>query len=311
MLCIENNAIREQALLLCESIRRFGGRHSNAPILAFSPRPGLGVDASTRKAMADMGVEYVDEPLNTICPAYGSANRVFAAAWAETHTDTDFIVVLDSDTVFLDEPALPLDADVAVRPVDSKGSATSGAGDLFEDNWNKLAELCGTSVEQLPYMQTTIDKERIRASYNGGLVVTRRSLGILTRWAELFARSVNEGLRPYRGQGINIHASTGHVGHTASEYWGSNQAALALTIWATTNRVVHYPDSYNIPLHLIASEGKIDRKWQINSPVHLHYHWMFEQRHHEMALEIIEQLGVQTDRMEWLVQHVPFTRQNP
>ena len=308
VLCIENNAIREQALLLCESIRRFGGRHSNAPILAFSPRPGLGVDAPTRRALTNMGVEYVDEPLNRVCPEYGSANRVFAAAWAENHADTDFIVVLDSDTIFLDEPALPLDADVAVRPVDSKGSATSGLGDPFEDYWNTLAKLCGISVEQLPYLQTTIDKERIRASYNGGLIVTRRNLGILSRWADLFARSVNEGMRPYGGHGMNIHASTGHVGHAASEYWGSNQAALALTIWATTQRVVHYPDTYNIPLHLITSEGKINQKWQLYSPVHLHYHWMFEHRHHEIALELIEQLGVKTDRLEWLAQRIPFAR---
>jgi hypothetical protein len=33
MLCIEDNAIRVQALLLCESIRQFGGRHRHAPIL--------------------------------------------------------------------------------------------------------------------------------------------------------------------------------------------------------------------------------------------------------------------------------------
>ena len=42
VLCIENNAIRAQALLLCESIRQFGGPHRCAPILAVAPRPGLG-----------------------------------------------------------------------------------------------------------------------------------------------------------------------------------------------------------------------------------------------------------------------------
>ena len=45
VLCIESNAILDQALLLIESIRTFGGRHRDAEILAIAPRPALGVDA--------------------------------------------------------------------------------------------------------------------------------------------------------------------------------------------------------------------------------------------------------------------------
>src|SRR6185295_298041 len=115
VLCIERNAIQEQALLLCESIRRFGGRWSGAPILAVAPRPGLGIDAETQQRLAALDVEYAEEPLNTTCTAYGSANRVFAAAWAEPRASTEWIAVLDSDTVFLDELALPGEADVGVR----------------------------------------------------------------------------------------------------------------------------------------------------------------------------------------------------
>lgn len=306
VLCIEDNGIRDQALLLCESIRRFGGRHRDAPILAFSPRPGLCIDAQTRSALADLGVQYVDEPLNTFCLEYGSANRVVAAAWAEAHCTSDFIVVLDSDTVFLDEPQLPEDADVAVRPVDSKGSATGGPFDPFEAYWQKLADMGATSLERLPYMDTTIGRERIRASYNGGLIVARREKGLLTQWSELFARSVKAGLLPYRGSGINIHASTGQVGRAASEYWGSNQAALALTIWAETDRVLHYPACYNVPLHLVATQGDLDPTWSAQPPVHLHYHWMFQPEYHEIAMELMAKLGVPEDRLAWLARRIPL-----
>ena len=51
VLCIEQNAIRAQALLLCESLRQFGGRHRGAPILAVAPRAGLGVDRETRRRL--------------------------------------------------------------------------------------------------------------------------------------------------------------------------------------------------------------------------------------------------------------------
>jgi hypothetical protein len=113
-------------------------------------------------------------------------------------------------------------------------------------------------------------------------------------------------MRPYRGAGIDIVASTGRVGVDGSEYWGSSQAALTLAIWATTDRVVHYPDWYNVPLHLVASEGEIDPRWLVRPPVHLHYHWMFGERHHEIAMELLAKLGVASDRRAWLLERTPF-----
>ncbi len=306
VLCIENNAIRDQALLLCESIRRFGGRHNRSPILAFAPRPGLGVDPGTRRTLKDLDVEYIDEPLNTTCREYAPANRVFAGAYAERHVRTDFLVVLDSDTVWLDEPELPPGADAAARPVDHKGSATRGPGDRFEAYWAKLAQICGISLDRLPMLRSTIGNEHIRASYNAGLTTVRRQKGILARCAELFAASVTEGMRPYRGTGTNIFASTGHVGQAGSEYWGSSQAALTLAIWSSTERVVHYPDHYNVPLHLIAADGEIDSRWLCHPPVHLHYHWMFGQQHHETAMELLAKLGLSEDRRAWLASRTPL-----
>ncbi len=288
VLCIENNAIRDQALLLCESIRQFGGKYRASPIMAFSPRAGLAVDGETRRVLAGMGVEYVDEPINTTCREYGPANRVFAGAWAEKRANTDFMVVLDSDTVYLQEPEMPA-GDVAVRPVDSKGSATRGPGDAFEDYWVALAQMCGTTIDRLPYIRATIDGQRIRASYNAGLIVARRDKGIFTRGAELFSDSLEAGMWPYRGSGIDIYASTGAVGKAGSEFWGSSQAVLAIAIWATTDRVVHYPASYNVPLHLVASAGEIGADWCARPPVHVHYHYMFTPQRYEVAMAIMAQ----------------------
>ena len=89
VLCIEDNAICDQALLLCESIRQFGGRHRAAPILAVAPRPGLGIGPRARRRLEAMDVEYAEEPLNHVCPVYGSANRVFTAAWAESRVRSE------------------------------------------------------------------------------------------------------------------------------------------------------------------------------------------------------------------------------
>jgi hypothetical protein len=305
VLCIEDNAIRAQALLLCESIRRFGGCHRHARIVAVSPRPGLRIDRETRRTLEAMSVEYVELVVGLPCPEYGSANRVFAAAWAEGHGDSEWLVVLDSDTIFLDEPALPDNADVAVRPVDTKGATTEGPGDPFEAYWTSLAGLHGVSIDCLPFVTTTDGGHRVRASYNGGLVAVRRNLGILTAWADLFTRSANAGLKPLRDSGVDVHASTGFVGREASEYWGSNQAALAFVIWKSTKRVCLYPETYNVPLHMVIDQPHLRTRRQ--SPiVHVHYHWVFTEPHYRAALAALEDIGTAGDGLDWLAARLPI-----
>jgi hypothetical protein len=306
VLCIENNAIRAQALLLCESIRQFGGSHRSAPILAVVPRPGFGIDSEARRRLDVMGVEYAEEPLNRACPQYGSANRVFTAAWAERRARSEWIVVLDSDTVFLGELELPAEADVAVRPVDTKGSATEGPGDPFDEYWTRLAEIQGVALDVLPFIRTTDRNHRVRASYNGGLVVVRRERGILGAWADLFSRSLVAGLKSWKGSNLNVHASTGFVGQEASEYWGSNQAAAALAIWSTTKRVFHYPDTYNVPLHLLMEHPELATGPRTSPLVHVHYHWLFTDPYHERAIAALRDLRAGRDRLDWLTARLPL-----
>jgi hypothetical protein len=306
VLCIEKNAICAQALLLCESIRRFAGRHRWAPIIAVAPRPGLGIDRQTRARLYAMDVEYVEEPLNRLCPEYGSANRVFAAAWAERRARSEWIAVLDSDTIFLRELELPSEADAAARPVDTKGSATEGPCDPFEEYWTRLAEMLGVALDCLPFVRTTVCDHRVRASYNGGLIVVRRETRILSTWADLFARSIAAGLKPWRGSNLNVRASTGYVGRAASEYWGSNQAAASLAIWSTTRRVFHYPDSYNVPLHLLMERPELTARPRLPPLVHVHYHWLFTDDYYAPALAALRRLGAADDRLEWLTARLPI-----
>jgi hypothetical protein len=306
VLCIENNLIRPQGLLLCESIREFCGRHRNAPIYAIAPRPGLGVDAETQRALKDLDVEYVEKPLSVLCPEYVTTNRIFSAAWAEQQASTEFLVVLDTDTIFLDEPELSGDVDVFIRPVDTKGSATTGPGDPFEDYWQNLAKVNGIPIEQLPFLTTTICKQRIRASYNGGLTVSRRSKGVMARCADIFTESVKANLKPHREGAVNIFASTGFVGTAGSAYWGSSQTALAFAIWSATSRVAEYDAHYNIPLHLIAEQQTIDPMWCAAPPVHVHYHWMFTEQWANQALPLMARLGVGQSRLDWLKQRLPL-----
>jgi hypothetical protein len=308
VLCIEENAIRPQALLLIESIRAFAGAHRNAQIWAVAPRPGLGVDDATRARLAALDATYVEEPLNLACPDYGSANPVYAAAWVARRATATTLVVLDSDTLMLDEPELlGPGTDLAARPVDVKGCTTAGPGDPFEPYWESLCALAGASIDVLPFLETTLDRRRVRAAYNGGYGVVRRDSGILESTAELFTRAVEADVRPLKGYGgAPKFASTGVVSPAASEYWGSNQAALAVAAWSTTRRVRELDARYNVPVHVLARDGGWSEEWRDIRPVHVHYHWMLYPEHHARTLAVLARLGVPPDRLAWIAARTPL-----
>lgn len=304
VLCIEGNLVKSQAILLIESIRAFTGAYKSSDILAISPR-GLGVDRATRTALRLLDVHYIESLINTVCPEYGSANRIYAGAWAARHTTASTLVVLDSDTLFLKEPVLlGSEWDVAARPVDVKGSTSSGLDDPLDGYWQSLCRIADKEIDILPWIETTIDRQRVRASYNGGYLIVRRDTGILEKAAEIFTRSVALGLRPLKNHGLNIVASTGSVGKVASEYWGSNQAALSVAIWSTTKRVLMLTPNYNIPLHLLTTETGI--RSDESSPVHVHYHWGFDAGHADPSLRILSNMGVPADKIEWIRCRMPL-----
>jgi hypothetical protein len=308
VLCIERNAIGAQALLLIESIRTFAGAHRNAQIWAVAPRPRLGVDEETRARLEALAVTYVEEPLNLVCPEYGSANRVYTAAWVAPRATATTLIVLDSDTLMLDEPELlGPGTDIAVRPVDMKGTTTTGPGDDFEPYWESLCALAGKPIDVLPFLETTCDRRRVRASYNGGYAVVRRESGVLDSTADLFTRSVEANLRPRKGhEGIREFASTGFVSSAAAEYWGSNQAAFAVAAWSATRRVRQLDARYNVPLHLLATESGWTDEWRDLRPIHVHYHWMLYGEHRPRAIETLARLGVPADRLAWINARTPL-----
>jgi hypothetical protein len=278
--CIEGGVLEAQALLLFESIRRYGGRFCDCAIYALSPRSGHDISAGTREKLDRLSVTYIHTILNTECPEYGSANRVAAAAYVEQRYPHEILVVLDSDTLFLREPEkilLPRDLDVAVRPVDVKGMCTTGPADQFDGYWRELCRCCEVDYEQIPWTESFVDHHRIKASYNGGLVIVRRSLGIMQLWADFFFASVRMKLTPYAKE-WRLRSGVSWIDADASRWWGSNQAALSLAIWNKTRRVLELPPTYNYPLH---QHDQIDEgivRSVFPHLVHVHYHWLLEEK---------------------------------
>lgn len=247
------------------------------------------------------------EPLNGTGSPYGTINRIVAGAWAETVSPRPYLVLLDTDTVFVNEPAFVC-ADAGVRPVDVKGSASSGPGDPLDVYWTRLCGFAKIDISRLPMLATTTDNVPIRASYNGGFTVVRRDLGILRKTREIFFAAFEEGLRPLNGTALNILASTGSVGLEASEWWGSSQAALSIAIWSTTSDVYTYDERYNIPLHILTDPT---RPWPLGAgePVLLHYHFLAEPQYQGAFREVLIRTGCSSDVIRWIEDRLALFRQ--
>lgn len=279
--CIEGGVLEAQALLLFESIRHYAGRFRDCPIYALSPRSGHSISERARYKLDKLRVTYIDAVLNTECREYGSANRVAAAAYIEQVHPHEILVILDSDTLFLREPdnvLLPPDVDVAVRPVDVKGMCTAGSADPFDSYWRDLCRCCGVDYEAIPWTESFVDQHRIKASYNGGLVIVRGKLGILRQWADFFFASVRQRLLPY-SEDRRFRSGAGWIESSASRLWGSNQAALSLAIWSNTPRVQELLPTYNYPLHLHNEIDAATANAVFPHLVHVHYHWLLEEKY--------------------------------
>jgi hypothetical protein len=299
VICVEANRLEPQALLLCESIRTFGGRYANSTILALSPRPDLALGPSARARLRDLGVTYVVEPLNLTRHPYGTINRIVAGAWAERHLKTSHVAMLDTDMALIAEPKL-VRADAGVRPVDKKGSASSGDDDSFDAYWRRICSFAGIAVDDLPMLHTTVGNLPIRASYNGGFAVVRRTLAILQHTRDVFFRSLAEDMRPWAGHGANVRASTGLVGTASSEWWGSSQAALSAAIWSKTRNVYVYGPEYNIPLHLLADDDQCWPREGGAEPSLLHYHYLAESGYRCELSAALKAIGCSSQQMAWI-----------
>jgi hypothetical protein len=299
VMCIEANRLEPQGLLLSESIRAFGGLYANAPIVAISPRPELALGPRSRARLRELGVAYVVEPLNLTGHPYSVINRIVAGAWAEAHLTTSHLAVLDTDMILTAEPTLAR-ADAGVRPVDAKGSASSGINDPLDAYWARICGWAGLGLDDLPMLNTSMERQRIRASYNGGFTVVRRSLAILQHSRDIFFRSLAEDLRPLAGLGVNVRASTGLVGTASSEWWGSSQAVLSAAIWSKTRNVLVYGPNYNIPLHWLADDTSCWPMHPDSEPVLLHYHYLAEPQYRGQLSAALKKIGCSRQTTAWV-----------
>ena len=300
-LIAEKGSLEFQAALLCESLRTFAGAYRFAAITVISPRKERRPSAAILRKLELLEVEYLELDFLSSCPFYGPSFKVYGAAHVERRSGRPILVQLDSDTLFVGEPNLLLDGHVAAaRPVDVKGMCTSGLEDSFDLYWQTLCRLCGVDYNRLPLVQTTVDHQTVRASYNGGLIAVNRASGIFERTEMFFERGMTANLKPWGERG-KLKTGAGPVEGQGGEYWGTSQAALSLAITAAGGTARILSPAHNVPLHYFDSISPLPQM-----PVHIHYHWLFAAGEHLTNPLLDGRMEISQELTQWLRQRVPL-----
>ena len=258
LICVEQGPLENQAVLLCRSLRRFGGTLRDTPVYTFQPRRGPSIQKDTLKQLSCLGATHSTETLNADFREYGVTNKIFVCSHAEKHLKEEVLVFVDSDTVFCGEPTELLLADgrdVALRPADSHRLNSTGSGGVMDEYWRRAYHLFGFTCQ--PFVTTEIGK-RVRAFFSGGLIAVRRSAGLFGQWESDFRRLVAEGRVP---------PSTGLS--------RMDEVALAITVIRAWDRAKVLDGRYN---YLIYRRGQLMPPWNtvaLEEVVHAHYRRSF------------------------------------
>jgi hypothetical protein len=286
--CVEAGRLEGETLLLCSSLRRFGGALADSPVTAYRPRAGDELSPATRTALDGLGVELIEDELNTDHAFHPIANKLYAAADAEGRYGESSVAVLDSDAVFLAEPDaldLPEGTDAAASPVGKVSEGTTGPGHRNEAYWQELYRDFG--VADPPWIETALQRRRVRGYWNSGLVAARRDSGVLGAWLETFRRLLDERRLPPSDRIDTL-----------------DQIALALVVSRRPARIDTLPWPYN---YRITRRGRYEgpaSHADLDSLVHVHY---MRSLYVEDFLERVEpRLDAGSERFRWLAERLPL-----
>jgi hypothetical protein len=193
--CVESGPLEAQTVRLADSLRRFGGALAGSEVLAVTPRFGPPLTRGTHHRFRELGVRHERIPSPPEYAWYHYLGKPRSLAAAEELTDAPLLAWLDSDIVALGEPtelALPPELDFAACATDTGIVGTTGPGSPHEDAWRRLCGLLDMDVDELPWVTTELEGERIRLYFNSGVFSYRRGIGFSELYLELCTRMLNE-----------------------------------------------------------------------------------------------------------------------
>jgi hypothetical protein len=274
-----------QSELFVESLRRWGGGLAGTPVYAFTS-PDDAPPAETVTRLEGLGATHVELDLTGRRRDPPVLNKVYVCAWAERELDHRTLVFSDTDTVVLNEPRELTEGDwiAASKPVgSSRAGGQKGPGKRNEQYWQRMYAELGVRSE--PWVTSVVDRKRIRAYWNTGLVAARRAEGLFARWEQaleqLYANDV-----VFRKPVLMEQLA-----------WSGVTADLHDRVWELSD-----PYNYPLPKRRFLSEEM--QALDLDDLVHVHLHkWA----HLPGFLgEVLPPLDPEGERYRWLVERLPL-----
>ena len=237
---------------MVESLRRFGGRFAQTPMYAVTPRPGPSLARATLGEFERLGVKHINLREAHSYQWYQMWNKIEALNYVEAQVDTEYLGFIDSDVIFTGEPDQLVHGDLTASIHGNKHLATSGPGDSNENFWVALCEVAGLAIDDLPWVNTSIDDVRIRLYFNAGVFSYRRQTRFSAQWAQV-CRDILDA----------------RVGQIESKTHFVEQISFGLTVAKSGIEWHRMPYSHNFDL---ASWDKNDDKVELARARVWHYH---------------------------------------
>lgn len=232
------------ANLLIKSLRLTSDKWTNINILIMIPENNKNLKTFIKNRITDKYVDVEKFELDGYKDNFPFKDKAYAAAKAEELSyDFEQLIWLDCDTVFINEPdELNLEESFVFgyRPVDKKLIGSNWDEDI-DDFWSNIYNELLVNEKDIFLVETSVDKQKIRAYFNAGLIVVKPYTNILKYWKENFRRLyLKENLFDYYKKS-SLYAIFIH------------QAVLAGTV-----------------LSMIKNEEMKELNYLISYPLHLH-----------------------------------------
>jgi hypothetical protein len=278
---------------MVESLRQFGGRLADEPVLAIKPRFGPPLARSTHHRFDELGVRFIRMPSHPRFAWFHYLNKPVAMLAAERSCDADVLAWVDADVLVRKEPSaflLPADVAFTAGPTDYGVVGTTGPQDTHDPYWRSICEALALELEDLPWLTTYVEQEQIRFYLNAGIFAYRRRTGFAEHWL-----------------GNCLRTLEARVGFAESGETRLEQVALGLTVLQQGLAWKPLPHSHNLALASYLDD-EYDADLMSDARL-LHYHDSLEPHQWQKFLRRAEVAWPKL--AEWLRPQGPITNPAP
>lgn len=274
---VEKGDLESKSILLCSSIRRYGGVYKDSLIYAITPRKNKEVSDRTKEIYNKLNVKYIYRNLNTKWYDQPYLNSIYGSAFIEKdYLNSDIsLIYVDSDTFFMNQPdELDLEKNnvkIAVTPIDSiKAEIADYDINNISEYWKNVYRLFKINVSDLWYVNTLHDNQKIIAYFNIGIISVNPRLQIFSHCLEKIELAGNDPYFSKLKQG------------SLERFFLDQVFVSAAVIKYPKNEILLLNSNYNYSLPVMKSVNNA----RFKTLIHIHYHHMF---FYKKSLKIFKQ----------------------